>query len=283
LAASRGINIHANFLIGEVSYIMADRQRLKQIMMNLLSNALKYNRPDGMIEVDVLEGEQELGGKPTIRIAVRDHGYGIRPDNMEKVFLPFERIGAENTEIEGTGLGLAVVKQLTELMHGQLGLESQLGVGSTFWVEFASAMERVFNDTGQSNQQKGFDMNPHHGSILYIEDNSANVDLIQQIIEMKLAGVKLITNAAGLKAVQLASELQPDLILLDLNLTDIHGSEVIQLLKKEPLTRDIPVVVISADAMSEQIDRLMSLGANNYLTKPIDIGQFLKEVDKYLS
>jgi PAS domain S-box-containing protein len=283
LAASRGITIHANFLMGEVSYIMADRQRLKQIVMNLLSNALKYNRQDGTIEVDVLEGQIEHGAKPTIRIAVRDQGYGISPDNLEKVFLPFERIGAENTEIEGTGLGLAVVKQLTELMHGQLGLESQMGVGSTFWVEFASAMERVLNDTGQSNPQKSLDMNPQHGSILYIEDNSANVDLIQQIIEMKLVGVKLITNAAGLKAVQLASELQPDLILLDLNLSDIHGSEVIQRLKKEPLTRDIPVVVISADAMSEQIDRLMSLGANNYLTKPIDIGLFLKEVDKYLS
>ena len=283
LASSRNISIHSNFYIGEVSYIMADHQRLKQIMMNLLSNALKYNRPDGMIDVDVLEGQNEIGGKPTIRIAVRDQGYGISPDNMEKVFLPFERIGAENTETEGTGLGLAVVKQLTELMHGELGLESKLGVGSTFWIEFASANERVLVDIGQSNPQKSLDMNPHHGSILYIEDNSANVDLIQQIVEMKLAGVKLITNAAGLKAVQLASELQPDLILLDLNLTDIHGSEVIQRLKKEPLTRDIPVVVISADAMTEQIDRLMSLGANNYLTKPIDIGLFLNEVDKYLS
>jgi CheY-like chemotaxis protein/two-component sensor histidine kinase len=283
LATSRDITIQSNFHMGEVSYIMADRQRLKQIMMNLLSNALKYNRTGGMIDVDVLEGQTEIGGKPTIRIAVRDQGYGISPDNMEKVFLPFERIGAENTETEGTGLGLAVVTQLTELMQGELGLESKLGVGSTFWVEFASAKERVLNDTGQSNPQKSLDMNPHHGSILYIEDNSANVDLIQQIVDMKLAGVKLITNASGLKAVQLASELQPDLILLDLNLTDIHGSEVIQRLKKEPLTRDIPVVVISADAMTEQIDRLMSLGANNYLTKPIDIGQFLKEVDKYLS
>jgi CheY-like chemotaxis protein len=106
---------------------------------------------------------------------------------------------------------------------------------------------------------------------------------VQQIVEMKLSGVNLITNASGLKAVQLASEHQPDLILLDLNLTDIHGSEVIQRLKKEPLTRDIPVVIMSADAMTEQIDRMMSLGANNYLTKPIDIGLFLKEVDKYLS
>jgi PAS domain S-box-containing protein len=283
LATSRDITIQSNFHMGEVSYIMADRQRLKQIMMNLLSNALKYNRPGGMIDVDVLEGKTEIGGKPTIRIAVRDQGHGISPDNIEKVFLPFERIGAENTETEGTGLGLAVVTQLTELMQGELGLESKLGVGSTFWVEFASAKERVFNDTGQSNPQKSLEMNPHHGSILYIEDNSANVDLIQQIVDMKLTGVKLITNASGLKAVQLASELQPDLILLDLNLSDIHGSEVIQRLKKEPLTRDIPVVVISADAMSEQIHRLMSLGANNYLTKPIDIGQFLKEVDKYLS
>jgi CheY-like chemotaxis protein len=140
----------------------------------------------------------------------------------------------------------------------------------------------LFDDTDAS-VQKSVDMNPHHGTILYIEDNSANVDLVQQIVEMKLSGVKLITNASGLKAVQLASEHQPDLILLDLNLTDIHGSEVIQRLKKEPLTRDIPVVIMSADAMTEQIDRMMSLGANNYLTKPIDIGLFLKEVDKYLS
>jgi CheY-like chemotaxis protein len=251
--------------------------------MNLLSNGLKYNRPDGMIDVEVLHGENEFNGKKSIRIAVRDQGYGISPDNMEKVFLPFERIGAENTETEGTGLGLAVVKQLTELMNGELGLESTLGTGSTFWVEFVSANEQVLFDDTDASVQKSVDMNPHHGTILYIEDNSANVDLVQQIVEMKLSGVKLITNASGLKAVQLASEHQPDLILLDLNLTDIHGSEVIQRLKKEPLTRDIPVVIMSADAMTEQIDRMMSLGANNYLTKPIDIGLFLKEVDKYLS
>lgn len=282
LADSRGISVHANFQIGDASYIMADRQRLKQILMNLLSNALKYNRPDGTIDVDVLEG-QPIGGKPTIRIAVRDQGYGISPDNMDKVFLPFERIGAENTETEGTGLGLAVVKQLTELMHGELGLESQLGVGSTFWVDFTSAKERAIESEVNSENQQSIDTNPNHGTILYIEDNSANVDLVQQIVEMKLAGVRLITNASGLKGVQLACEYQPNLILLDLNLTDIHGSEVIQRLKKEPLTRDIPVVVISADAMTEQIDRLMALGANNYLTKPIDIGLFLQEVDKYLS
>ena len=283
LAATRGITIHSNFLLGDVSYVMADRQRLKQIIMNLLSNGLKYNRPDGVIEVDVLQGENELNGKKSIRIAVRDQGYGISPDNMEKVFLPFERIGAENTETEGTGLGLAVVKQLTELMNGELGLESELGTGSTFWVEFAPANEQFSDTDVNSNEQKSLDMNPNHGTILYIEDNSANVDLVQQIVEMKLSGVKLITNASGLKAVQLASEHQPDLILLDLNLADIHGAEVIQRLKKEPLTRDIPVIVMSADAMTEQIDRLMSLGANNYLTKPIDIGLFLKEVDKYLS
>jgi signal transduction histidine kinase/CheY-like chemotaxis protein len=283
LAATRGITIHSNFLLGEMSYVMADRQRLKQIIMNLLSNGLKYNRPDGMIDVEVLHGENEFNGKKSIRIAVRDQGYGISPDNMEKVFLPFERIGAENTETEGTGLGLAVVKQLTELMNGELGLESTLGTGSTFWVEFVSANEQVLFDDTDASVQKSVDMNPHHGTILYIEDNSANVDLVQQIVEMKLSGVKLITNASGLKAVQLASEHQPDLILLDLNLTDIHGSEVIQRLKKEPLTRDIPVVIMSADAMTEQIDRMMSLGANNYLTKPIDIGLFLKEVDKYLS
>jgi CheY-like chemotaxis protein/anti-sigma regulatory factor (Ser/Thr protein kinase) len=282
LADSRGITVHANFKTGEVSYIMADRQRLKQILMNLLSNALKYNRPDGMIDVDVLEG-QPIGGKSTIRIAVRDQGYGISPENMEKVFLPFERIGAENTETEGTGLGLAVVKQLTELMQGELGLESKMGEGSTFWVDFISAKERVMESAENAEKQVIIDTNPNHGTILYIEDNTANVDLVQQIVEMKLSGVRLITNAAGLKAVQLASQHQPDLILLDLNLTDIHGSEVIQRLKKEPLTRDIPVVVISADAMTEQIDRLMALGANNYLTKPIDIGLFLKEVDKYLS
>jgi PAS domain S-box-containing protein len=283
LAATRGITIHSNFLLGDMSYVMADRQRLKQIIMNLLSNGLKYNRPDGMIDVEVLHGENELNGKKSIRIAVRDQGYGISPENMEKVFLPFERIGAENTEIEGTGLGLAVVKQLTELMNGRLGLESKLGTGSTFWVEFATANEQMSFDGSDASVQKSLDMNPHHGTILYIEDNGANVDLVKQIVEMKLSGVKLVTNSAGLKAVQLASEHQPDLILLDLNLTDIHGSEVIQRLKKEPLTRDIPVVIMSADAMTEQIDRMMSLGANNYLTKPIDIGLFLKEVDKYLS
>ncbi len=283
LAATRGITIQSHFHLLDVAYVMADRQRLKQIIMNLLSNSLKYNRPDGMIDVDVLQGENEFNGKKSIRIAVRDQGYGISPDNMEKVFLPFERIGAENTETEGTGLGLAVVKQLTELMNGELGLESKIGIGSTFWVEFSSANEQVSENDTNSSVQKSLDMNPHHGTILYIEDNSANVDLVQQIVELKLFGVKLITNAAGLKAVQLASEHQPDLILLDLNLTDIHGSEVIQRLKKEPLTRDIPVIVISADAMAEQIERLMSLGAKNYLTKPIDIGLFLKEVDKYLS
>jgi PAS domain S-box-containing protein len=265
-------------------HVRSDRQRLKQVLLNLINNAIKYNTNGGIVrlEVDVLEAD--ANGDQPVLISVSDTGMGISESDLPKIFLPFERIGAERTNTEGTGLGLSVVKKLLDVMGGDIQVSSQVGKGSAFTIELPRCMSQM--DLAHRSGEMGSDahgVESRPGVVLYVEDNSSNVELVEQILKNSRPDILMVTTKYGSQAMQLARTHHPDLILLDLNLPDIHGSEVLRQLQDESGTHDIPVVVISADAMPKQIETLIKGGAKSYLTKPLGIMAFLKEVDLYVS
>ncbi len=281
-AAAAGVTIEIMPAATDPLYVRADCQRLKQILLNLANNAIKYNQPGGWVQLkQELRPQNEKGIVP-VRISVSDGGKGIAEEDIRKIFTPFERVGAEKTVIEGTGLGLAVVKQLTALMGGEQGVESEIGKGSNFWIELPRTIKELDrvqqNGDLQNGQQKEV---AQKGYILYIEDNVSNIELVEQIIAANRPGISLITNMFGKQAVQLAKQHQPKLILLDLNLPDMHGSDVLEQLKQDKATSGIPVVIISADAMPKQLTAMLKAGAKNYLTKPFDISEFINILDTY--
>jgi PAS domain S-box-containing protein len=276
-AESRHINIHTEQYD---FFARTDKQRLKQILINLLNNALKYNHDGGQVWVKCTLVQRE--SEEMVRIEVKDNGPGIDKEGQAKLFIPFERIGKTSTQAEGTGLGLAVVKQLTELMGGKVGAESTPGQGSTFWVELPHCASPLNNLHAQVNAEEKVSVNgSRNGKILYIEDNTSNIELVEQIIASKRKGLQLVTSLFGKQASSLAIQHQPQVILLDLNLPDMHGSEVLKQLQQDAQTKNIPVVVISADAMPAQMDELKKNGARHYLTKPLDINTFLSLIDTY--
>lgn len=277
-AAERQIRVQLFDSPSNQVFVRSDRQRLKQVLLNLLNNAIKYNRDSGSIFIKV---EQKPIGM--VRLSVTDTGNGIAEEFIPKLFTPFERIGADKTSTEGTGLGLSVVKKLMEAMGGTYGVESVLGQGSTFWIELPQSESQIEKASKSGNlEQSKTRIDGKSGTILYIEDNRSNIELVEQILSAQRTDIELITDIHGKKAVPLAIEHKPDLILLDLNLPDIHGSKVLEQLQSVENTKDIPVVVISADAMPQQLKRLLNAGAKDYLTKPLDIPGFLKLIQEYL-
>ena len=266
-----------------VRYIQADRHRLRQILTNLVSNAIKYNRDNGSIRIETRPGETELFKRSYLRINVTDTGIGIHQEKIQKLFMPFERIGAENTQTEGTGLGLAVVKKLTEAMAGRVGITSTEQEGSTFWIEFPLSEYRPWDEpVPRTIREPVEERGEYTGTVLYFEDNPSNVDLVKEIILTKFPEMKLIVENYGSNAVTIVLETSPDLILLDLNLPDIHGGKVMELLSENPGTSEVPVVVVTADASTKQLRNLMKAGAADYLTKPIDLELFMKVVQKFM-
>jgi PAS domain S-box-containing protein len=264
--------------------VKSDRLQLKQVLLNLLSNAVKYNREGGSITLKTTLKPLPESGKVFIQISITDTGLGISTADMPKLFQPFVRIGAEKSSIEGTGLGLAVVKKLMNAMGGQVGVKSTPDVGSTFWIELPQSTTPI----GSINSLAGSlrdDLHPSYavGTILYIEDTISNVELVEQVIASHRPDITLVTTGYGKETLPLALKHKPDLIFLDLNLPDINGFEVIKLLMHNENTRDIPIVMISANALSHQLEKAEKAGARNYLTKPLDIIAFLSELDKWIS
>ncbi len=264
-------------------YVKADKQKLKQVLINLVNNAVKYNRSGGIVNLKV-EHSSKPGSVPKkVKILINDTGYGIKEEDILKLFNPFERIGAEKTNIEGSGLGLAVSKKLTEAMGGEIGIDSIEGAGSTFWIVFqeAQVQEKVKTDRKQT-EVVSYRENQMYGLILYVEDNESNIELIVEVLGDQRPGIDLHIDKLGTDAISLAKELKPNLILLDLNLPTIQGDEILLQIMSDEDIKHIPVVIISADAMPKQIDKLLKLGARHYLTKPLDLNFFIDIVDAYI-
>ncbi|MFZ4457132.1 MAG: PAS domain S-box protein [Bacteroidales bacterium] len=260
--------------------ISSDKQRLRQILLNLLNNAVKYNRKKGSVTIQVVVKNQQNPKLSTIKFSVIDTGLGLSEENQQKLFTPFERAGADKSSSEGTGLGLSIVKKLVEAMNGKIGLQSKVGVGSTFWFELPILQSNKAN-IGIKSDGSYENVTKHSGgaSILYIEDNQENIELIADILETQRPNVNLITSYYGKETVGLAKKHQPDLILLDVNLPDMNGLEVLNSLQMDQKTSTIPVIILSADAMESQIQKLLKAGARDYITKPIDIKSFITIVD----
>ncbi|HLN00554.1 MAG TPA: ATP-binding protein [Bryobacteraceae bacterium] len=261
-------------------YVMADQQRLKQVLLNLISNAIKYNGDDGTVTI----ASEEIDGS-RLKIKVRDTGPGIKPESLSKLFTPFERLGAEQTGVEGTGLGLALSKRLLEMMGGSIGVENNPDRGATFWMELPlvkdpvtqleTAMPVASAPVRPAQQQR-------QRIVLYVEDNLSNITLIEHIVVHR-PHVKLVAAMQGRLGLDLAREHRPDLILLDLHLPDISGEDVLYALRQEPALQNTPIIVISADATRGRIERLQSMGVLDYLPKPLDIKRFLQLLDTCLS
>jgi PAS domain S-box-containing protein len=257
--------------------VMADRQRLKQVLLNLLSNAVKFNTESGRVTLACEPRPQDR-----LRISVTDTGAGISPENLPKLFTAFERLNAGQTGIEGTGLGLVLSKTLMEGMGGRIGVESTPGRGSTFWLELPLAKEiapeaepraPIATATdGPANAQTA-------KTVLYIEDNLSNLKLVESVIARR-PEVRLLTAMQGRLGLDLARQHRPDLILLDFDLPDVKGDQILRMLRNDAATNDIPVVMLTATATPSEIDRLMNWGATAYLTKPFDVKALFKLLDE---
>ena len=274
MAVRRGIDLSVDGDLMHL-YVMADSQRLKQVVINLLSNSIKYNRPDGVVSV-------EVGGSASrVTLAINDTGNGLRADELRKLFTPFERLSAAENGVEGTGLGLALSKNLVEAMRGSLTVDSIVGVGSTFRIELRRVEPAVAVNDAPDDQLLATRAYSRPSKLIYIEDTVANANLVEQIL-VRRPSVRVLPAMLGRLGFELATEHQPDMILLDLHLPDMNGADVLALLKSDPQTRNVPVVILSADATGRQYDEVMNAGAREFLTKPIRVNEVLATVDRYL-
>ena len=267
-AAKHGISIQNDAETGGIWFTQSDEVRLKQILINLLSNAIKYNRPGGQVTVSV-----EKRPNCKLRIIVADSGIGIPPEKMELLFQPFNRLGAEFGEIEGHGIGLALTKKLVECMGGEIGVKSTVGAGSEFWVEFAEmAPESAKPVHGNSKAEELSDLDAKLAAktgkkVLYIEDNPINRLLMTNILS-KFHGIEVKCADNGEEGLRMLNAFAPDLLLLDMQLPDMSGKDILRRIKKEGST--IPVIAVSADAMADTTNEVIALGAMAYVTKPIE-------------
>jgi PAS domain S-box-containing protein len=254
-------------------HVMADNQRLKQVLLNLVSNAVKYNVVGGHVTISC------RSDNGSVRIEVGDTGRGLTDEQQDKLFRPFERLGLTEGDAEGTGLGLALSKNLVEVMGGTIGVESAPGDGSSFWVSFPKADSPLEQGMQSSDAAEEVRAAEETFCILYIEDNLSNLKLLDYVVS-RLSGVELQTALQGSLGIELAVIMTPDLILVDLNLPDMDGADVIVELRRRPETAEIPVVVLSADATRERIAQVSELGIHAYLTKPLDVRAFLDMVEE---
>jgi len=279
LAESLGVQVRVD--LGGVArvYVQADAQRLRQVLLNLVSNAIKYNRPSGVATIAAVE----LGSN-RVAVTVTDMGSGLTQAELEKLFIPFERLSAAQKGIGGSGLGLVLARRLTEAMGGTLHMASTLNVGTTVSVQLR-CVEPIAVDEAEDESTRETAIETRHYAtpkrVLYVEDMMANVRLVEQIFKRR-PNVVLTAVTLGKSAVEFARQHRPDLVLLDLHLPDIDGEEVLRRVRADPATCDLPVIVLSADATARQLERLTAAGVSAYLTKPIAIRRLLAALDQAL-
>jgi signal transduction histidine kinase/ActR/RegA family two-component response regulator len=261
-------------------FVRADRTRVKQVLINLLFNAVKYNRPGGAVVV-------ECAVRPgnCVRISVRDTGLGLTPEQLGQLFQPFNRLGKEAGAEEGTGIGLVMTKRLVELMGGAIGADSGVGTGSVFWVELrkAEAPQLAGREAGLASPElprtpEGTPLR----TLLYVEDNPANLELVEQLVARR-PDLRMLSAADGALGIEYARTCQPDVILMDINLPGVSGIEAMKILRADPSTAHIPIIALSANAVPHDIEKGLEAGFFNYLTKPIKVTQFMDALDAALA
>jgi PAS domain S-box-containing protein len=265
--------------LDDAPFVKADRTRVKQVLINLLSNAIKYNRAGGTVEVICTMHD----GQRT-RIGVHDTGNGLPPEKLAQLFQPFNRLGQESGSEEGTGIGLVVSKRLVELMGGEIGAESTVGVGSTFWIELHATLAPQL--VAAVSELKAAVAAPAHSgaplhTLLCVEDNPANLMLVEKLLERR-PDIQLLVAKDGIRGVEMARAARPDVILMDINLPGISGLVALGILAEDPETAGIPVVALSANAMPNDIKRGLAAGFFRYLTKPIKVNEFMDTLDSAL-
>ena len=272
-------DIQVSFLPFDTSwYVNADRIRIKQVLLNLLSNAVKYNRKNGSIEVRCTQSTPAR-----VRISVKDSGTGMHADNLAHLFEPFNRLGQETGTEPGTGIGLVVTKQLVELMGGEIGVASSVGVGSEFWIDLNRDAKP---DLGAGRAMTGTVAPLAQGelprrTLLCVEDNPSNLMLIAQIMEDH-PHIRMLSASDADLGLALARAHRPDVILMDINLPGISGFEALKMLQSNPVTAAIPVLAISANAMPNDIKKGLAAGFQGYITKPIRVGEFMDALNTVL-
>jgi CheY-like chemotaxis protein len=260
-------------------FVQADRTRVKQVLINLLFNAIKYNRPGGRVTVEYM-----LSAPDSIRISVRDTGAGLTAEQIAQLFQPFNRLGKEASAEEGTGIGLVVTKRLVELMGGAIGVDSAVDVGSVFWIELnltAAPQLALHEAEGPALAQTPAPRGAPLRTLLYVEDNPANLELVEQLIARR-PDLRLLSAADGNLGIEFARAYRPEVILMDINLPGISGITAMKILREDPSTEHIPVIALSANAVPRDIEKALEAGFFNYLTKPIKVDKFMDALDAAL-
>jgi signal transduction histidine kinase/CheY-like chemotaxis protein len=274
-------NIHISHVGLQGAAVRADRTRLRQALLNLLSNAIKYNREGGTVKLEL-----KAAGADRLRILVTDSGQGISAKNLTELFKPFNRLEAENTSVEGTGIGLTITRRIVEMMGGSVEVKSEVGAGSTFWIELpleslragAQSQAGIASDSTLSTAVA--DVAKH--TVLYIEDNPSNIKLVAQLLGHR-QHIHLLTAHTPELGIELAMSRLPKLILLDINMPGMDGYQVLQIFKTEPGLKHIPVIAVTANAMARDIEHGIAAGFTDYLTKPISVIRFFETIDRCLA
>ena len=278
-ARDRNIALSFPAALERPCYISADRIRVKQVLINLLFNAIKYNRPQGRVTVEFVQTAMR-----TLRISVRDTGAGLLPEQLSQLFQPFNRLGQDTGTEQGTGIGLVVTKRLVEVMGGTIGVESTVGDGSIFWVELelASAPQLAPIDAQHPSAARVPHADAPLRTLLYVEDNPANLELVEQLVARR-SDLRLLSAADGRLGLEYARASLPAVILMDINLPGISGTEAMKILRADPATAHIPIIALSANAVPRDIQQALDDGFFNYITKPIVVGQFMDALDTALA
>jgi len=281
LAEKHGIEL-ADQATGTGLHIRADYTRLKQVVLNLVSNGIKYNRKNGSVAIEASRVDDWC------EIAIVDTGVGLSAEQVDRIFEPFSRVAAQRDEIEGTGIGLTITRKLVALMGGAIGVESQPGVGSRFWVRIplyqGDAVSRATASAGTTRADTPANAGPpgERQTVLYVEDNPANLALVEYVLRQRRPHLRLISAHTGELGVALAESQHPDLIILDISLPGMDGYEVLGVLRADPQLRDTPIFALSANAMQSDIEKGLEAGFADYLTKPIDVTRLLRTIDTLL-